>query len=145
VVREAGVVDVTGGCLCGAVRYRARGAVRWVVHCHCRWCQRVSGAAFLTYVGFRTEDLEWTVGAQTIYRSSEEVARGFCARCGSSLTFSRAGRGNVDICAGTLDDPNGILPQEHIFTDHKLAWLHLDDGLPRHDRFPPGHEDLEPT
>ena len=53
-------------------------------------------------------------------------------------------RGTVDVCAGTLDDPNAILPQEHIFTDHKCAWLHLDDGLPRHRRFPPGYEDLEP-
>ncbi len=135
---------ITGGCLCGEVRYRAYGEALWVVHCHCRWCQRVSGAAFLTYVGFRTEDLEWTAGAPAIYRSSEGVARGFCARCGSSLTFERPARGNVDICVGSLDDPNAILPQEHIFTDHKRAWLHLDDGLPRHRRFPPGYEDLEP-
>jgi hypothetical protein len=118
---------ITGGCLCGEVRYRAYGEALWVVHCHCRWCQRVSGAAFLTYVGFPTEDLDWTAGAPAIYRSSEGVARGFCARC-----------------AGSLDDPDGILPQEHIFTDHKRAWLHLDDGLPRHRRFPPGYEDLEP-
>ena len=118
---------ITGGCLCGEVRYRAYGEALWVVHCHCRWCQRVSGAAFLTYVGFPTEDLDWTAGAPAIYRSSEGVARGFCA-----------------CCAGSLDDPNAILPQEHIFTDHKRAWLHLDDGLPRHRRFPPGYEDLEP-
>jgi len=120
-------MTITGGCLCGDVHYRAKGEALWVAHCHCRWCQRVSGAAFLTYVGFRTEDLEWTAGAPAIYRSSEGVARG-----------------NVDVCAGTLDDPNAILPQEHIFTDHTCAWLHLDDGLPRYRRFPPGYEDLEP-
>ena len=54
---------VTGGCLCGEVRYRSKGEVRWVAHCHCRWCQQASGAAFLTYIGFRTDDLEWTKGA----------------------------------------------------------------------------------
>ncbi len=52
-------MTVTGGCLCGEVRYRAQGEPLWVVHCHCRWCQRVSGAAFLTCISFRTVDFEW--------------------------------------------------------------------------------------
>lgn len=137
-------VAMTGGCLCGTVRYCATGAPLWIAHCHCRWCQRVSGAAFLTYVGFRTEDLEWTEGEPAIYESSEGVARGFCPRCGSSLSFARPARGNVDVCVGSLDDPGAISPLEHIFTDQKLRWLHLDDDLPRHGRFPPGYEDLEP-
>ena len=137
-------MDITGGCLCGEVRYRAKGEALWVVHCHCRWCQRVSGAAFLTYVGFRTEDLEWAKGAPTIFESSAEVERGFCARCGSTLSFARPRRGNIDVCVGTLDNPHGIDPEEHIFTDQQLAWLHVDDGLPRHGRFPPGDEDREP-
>ncbi len=134
----------SGGCLCGEVRYRATGEALWVVHCHCRWCQQASGAAFSTYVGFRTEALEWVNGAPTIFKSSAEVERGFCARCGSTLTFARLGRGDIDVCAGTLDDPHGIDPEEHIFTDQQLAWLHIEDGLPRHGRFPPGHEDREP-
>ena len=138
-------MEVTGGCLCGDVRYRARGDSRWMGHCHCVWCRRQSGAAFASFVCFDRDDVAYTTGAPTIYHASTEgVARGFCARCGSSLTFERPARGNVDVCAGTLDDPNAILPQEHIFTDHKCAWLHLDDGLPRHRRFPPGYEDLEP-
>ena len=74
---------ITGGCLCGEVRYRARGDALWVVHCHCRWCQQASGAAFLTCAGFRTEDLKWVKGVPTIYKSSAEVERGFCARQGS--------------------------------------------------------------
>ncbi len=135
---------ISGGCLCGDVRYRARGEALWVVHCHCRWCQQASGAAFLTYVGFRSEDLEWVEGAPTIFESSAQVERGFCSRCGSSLSFARPNRGNIDICAGTVDNPHDIEPEEHIFTDHQLAWLHIDDGLPRHGRFPPGYEDWEP-
>ena len=76
---------VTGGCLCGEVRYRSKGEVRWVAHCHCRWCQQASGAAFLTYIGFRTDDLEWTKGAPAIYRSSAEVERGFSRKRGVML------------------------------------------------------------
>ena len=137
-------MDMTGGCLCGEVRYRARGEALWVVHCHCRWCQRVSGAAFLTYIGFRSQDLGWVKGAPTIFESSAEVERGFCARCGSTLSFVRPRRGEIDVCAGTLDNPHGIDPEGHFFTDQQLAWLHVDDGLPRHGRFPPGDEDREP-
>ncbi|MEE8500971.1 MAG: GFA family protein [Kiloniellales bacterium] len=135
---------ITGGCLCGEVRYRATGEAFWVAHCHCRWCQRASGAAFLTYVGFRTEDLEWVKGVPTIYKSSVQVERGFCARCGGTLSFARPSRAEIGVCAGTLDNPQDLAPEAHIFTDHQLAWLHLDDGLPRHGRFPPGAEDREP-
>ena len=137
-------MTVTGGCLCGEVRYRANGEPLWVVHCHCRWCQRVSGAAFLTCISFRAVDFEWVEGAPAIYKSSAEVERGFCARCGSTLSFARPGKGEMDVFAGTLDNPQDFAPQEHIFTDHRLAWLHLDDGLPRHGRFAPGEEDREP-
>ncbi len=135
---------ITGCCLCGDVHYRAKGEALWVVHCHCRWCQRVSGAAFLTYVGFQTDDLEWVGGAPAIYKSSAEVERGFCARCGSSLSFARPNRGEISVFAGTLDDPHNLKPTAHFFTDHQFAWLRLDDGLPRHARFPPGAEDREP-
>ncbi len=135
---------ITGGCLCGEVRYRARGEALRVIHCHCRWCQRASGAAFLTFVMFRSGDLGWTTAAPTIYQSSAEVERGFCARCGSTLSFARPSRGEISVLAGTLDDPQDLAPEAHIFTDHQLAWLNLDDGLPRHGRFPPGAEDREP-
>ena len=135
---------ITGGCLCGEVRYRARREALWVVHCHCRWCQRASGAAFLTCAGFWNEDLEWVKGAPTIYKSSAQVERGFCARCGSTLSFARSGIRETDVFAGTLDNPQDLAPEAHIFTDHQLAWLHLDDGLPRHGRFPPDGEDREP-
>ena len=135
---------VTGGCLCGEVRYRSKGEVRWVAHCHCRWCQQASGAAFLTYVGFRTDDLEWTKGAPAIYRSSAEVERGFCARCGSTLSFARPSRGEISVFAGGLDDPHDLKPTFHMYTDHQFAWLHIDDALPRHGRFRPGSEDREP-
>lgn len=107
-------------------------------------CQQVSGAAFLTYNGFRTDDFEWTNGAPAMYRSSAEVERGFCAHCASTLYFARPSRGEISVFAGGLDDPHDLKPTSHSFTDHQFAWLHIDDALPRHGRFPPGSEDREP-
>ena len=133
----------TGGCLCGEVRYRAEGEVRWIVHCHCRWCQRASGAAFLTYVGFDPGDFEWIAGAPTIFESSAGVERGFCSRCGGTLSFARPNRGEISVFAGSLDDPHHLAPTAHAFAEREFAWLHLDDGLPRHPRHPPGNEDRD--
>ncbi len=137
-------MEVTGGCLCGDVRYRARGDSRWMGHCHCVWCRRQSGAAFASFVCFDRDDVAYTTGAPTIYHASAEVERGFCVRCGSFLMMARPGRGEVFLLAGSLDDPDALVPKEHIFTDHQVAWLRLDDRLPRHGRFPPGEGDREP-
>jgi hypothetical protein len=93
---------------------------------------------------FDPGNLHWTRGKLAIYPSSREVERGFCARCGSTLTFARPARKEISVLAGSLDDPNLIEPQMHIFTDHRVAWLHNADRLPRYKRFPPGDENREP-
>ena len=126
------------------MRYEGRGEPRWVVHCHCKSCQRVSGAAFLTYVGFATDDLLWTRGAPSIYKSSTEVERGFCPRCGSTMTFARPPRGEISVFAGTLDNPHHLAPTAHAFFDHHFEWLDIHDQSPRHPRHPPGNEDRDP-
>ncbi len=136
-------MDITGGCLCGDVRYFARGDPLFVGHCHCHNCQKASGSAFLTYVGLRTEDLQWTKGQPSTYESSPGVERGFCSRCGSPMTFARPDRGEISVFAGTLDEPDNIEPKFHMFTDHQFAWLHIADDVPRHGRFPPGAEDRD--
>ena len=110
-----------GGCLCGELRYEGKGEPAWVVHCHCKWCQRVSGAAFLTYIGFSIENLTWSKGKLSIYESTPGVERGFCSRCGSTLTFARPSRNEISVFAGTLDDPDRITPMAHAFFDHHFA------------------------
>lgn len=137
-------MTITGGCLCGKLRYEAHGGPLYVGYCHCRWCQRQSGAPFLVWVMFDPVNLRWTQGKLAIYASSREVERGFCPRCGSTLTFARPARKEISVFAGSLDDPNLIEPQMHIFTDHQVAWHHHADRLPRYGRFPPGGEDREP-
>jgi hypothetical protein len=95
-------------------------------------CRRASGAAFLTVVGFRRGDFAWTDGAPAIYRSSEQAERGFCARCGSTLSYVLASEDwRIFVALGSLDRPEAVKPEEHCFSDYQLPWIHLDDGLPR--------------
>ena len=133
----------TGGCLCGQVRFDGQGQPEWIVHCHCNWCQRHSGAAFLTYIGFKIENLRWLSGQQAVYASSPGVERGFCANCGSTLTFARPMRNEISVFAGSLDEPYEIKPTGHAFWDHHLPWLDMADDAPRHARHPPGYEDRD--
>src|SRR5690606_39750123 len=77
----------TGGCACGAVRYAARGTPKFIPNCLCRDCRRATGAPFSTWVGFDTERVSWE-GERAIYRSSPSVSRGYCAQCGTPLSYS---------------------------------------------------------
>ena len=123
---------LTGGCRCGAIRYRATGRPLWVVHCHCASCRRATGAAFATYAGFRDTNVEFTKGKPKRFASSPGVARSFCAACGSPLAF-QGGRwpGETHILVASLDDPGVLRPQAHVFFGEHLKWLDLADGLPR--------------
>lgn len=126
-----------GGCLCGAVRYRLRGAPDWSSHCHCRSCQRATGAAFATWAGAKESRFEVTRGRLAVCASSPGVSRGFCDRCGSSLTYVGEGwPGQIGVLAATLDDPGIVTPTAHVYLEDKLRWVRIDDDLTRHQRFP---------
>ena len=134
---------VSGGCLCGQVTFTGHGDPAWVVHCHCVNCQRASGGAFLTYVGFLSDDLDWTTEAPAIFSSSPGVERGFCRNCGSTLSFARPDRGEISVFAGVLDDPHDLEPTGHAFFEQHMAWMDTVDKAPRWDRHPPGNEDRD--
>ena len=128
-------MEWTGGCSCGAVRYRATADPIRVVSCHCGKCRRASGAAFLTHVHFPIDAFAWTAGTPTRYRSSAEAERGFCARCGSTLTMHESVLDDrVQVSLGSLDRPGDIRPDDHVWTESQLSWLKIDDGLPRFPR-----------
>ena len=124
-------MDLTGGCLCGAVKFHARGESPGAAICHCRMCQRVTGSAFNAAVGFRSADVTWTEGEPAVYASSAGVERGFCSVCGSTLFYARPAKGEIFISLGALDDPDLIHPKLHVFTGDQMSWLHIDDNLPR--------------
>lgn len=125
-------MDWEGGCLCGAVRYRATADPIRVVNCHCGLCRRVSGAAFLTHVHFALGDFTWMVGEPTRYRSSSTAERGFCPKCGSTLTMHEPVLDDrVQVSLGSLDHPDAVRPDDHVWTESQLVWLRIEDALPR--------------
>lgn len=131
------IMPIEGGCLCGKVRYRAEPPT-WVGHCHCDQCRKHTGAAFATFLWYGEGRVVWLTEEPSVFESSPGVARGFCPSCGSTLTFARLERGGVSLSVGSLDDPNVVEPVEHLFASRRCVWLHMNDGLPAHDRFPPG-------
>jgi hypothetical protein len=125
-------MEWTGGCLCGTVRYLARADPIRVVNCHCGVCRRVSGAAFMTFVHFPMSTFAWTGAEPTRYRSSHDAERGFCAVCGSTLSMHEAVLADrVQVSLGSLDRPDLVRPDDHVWTRSQLPWLELVDGLPR--------------
>jgi hypothetical protein len=126
-------VPVTGGCLCGAVRFEGEAFTRAAYYCHCTACQKSSGEPFEIGVPIKAGTLRFTKGSPTYYESSEFGKRGFCAVCGSRLLWAPVDpknewSTNVAVCA--LDDPADVRPQCPTYTDTKLPWLNISDSLP---------------
>jgi hypothetical protein len=128
----SGSAAITGGCLCGAVRYRVKGDLRPTLSaCHCSQCRRHHGAlgvfssAEATAVEIEGLDkLRW-------YQSSDGARRGFCAVCGAKLFWQAIGDAALDIVAGSLDRPKGLKLVRHIFVASKGDYYELADDLPK--------------
>lgn len=120
----------TGGCQCGAVRFRVRGALKDASICHCRMCQKAFGSYFAPLVSVRGTDFEWTRGAPKKFRSSNFVLRGFCGDCGTPLTYEAPD--GMAIAAGAFDDPAAVPPAVQYGVEAKLGFfdhLHELPGL----------------
>lgn len=126
-----------GGCLCGTVRFRAEGEPRFVAHCHCESCRRQVGGVISTFAGYPTASVTWTKGRPTAYASSPGVARSFCARCGTPLSYESDKRpGDIDLFLGAFDTPDKLPATLHVWTGERVAWFHADEHLPRYPRTP---------
>jgi hypothetical protein len=122
-----------GGCLCGAIRYRATAAAVRGVICHCSMCRRHSGAPALAFVHFPRESFAWTTAEPQRYRSSRYAERGFCAQCGSTVSMHEDVLSDrVQICVGSLDDPARVRIDDHVWTSERIAWFDVKDELPRY-------------
>ena len=123
---------IHGGCLCGAVRYEARGEPYHVTHCHCADCRRSAGAAFVTWASFRLEDFRVTRGELSEIQFLGRM-RSFCPQCGTTLTF-RSGpeTEEVDVTVCSFDHPELVTPADHIWVEDRLSWIALADGRPTH-------------
>ena len=131
----------TGGCLCGAVRYRVTGPFLRANFCHCSRCRKHTGAAASAQGRVAREGFTLLSGAELVetFRPEGGMAKAFCRVCGSSLFGGTWPDGpEVSIRLGTLDDDPGIRPQYHSFAADVPPWDRLpDDGLPRYDGPPP--------
>lgn len=133
---------LTGGCLCGAVRYRAKGAPRATSLCHCSSCRRSTGGPSLAWVIFAEDDVEITQGELAIHLSSPGVERGFCGRCGTSLSYRRENRpGLFDLTTASLDDPEACPPDKEIWVEERLSWVAPNPALPQYSQFSTSTED----
>ena len=131
-------MPITGGCLCGAVRYEANESLSEGVICHCRVCQRTTGSAFEAITRFPQTAFRFTKGEPKRYRSSLIMEKCFCPHCGTTLTDQYVVRksaisnpDNVIVHIGTLDKPEAVSIASHYGVESQLPWAHFDDGLPR--------------
>ena len=120
-----------GHCLCGNIEYQVVGPTIWSGYCHCESCRRFTGAVVTNWLGIRGCDLVFTKGALKIYQKND-VRRGFCADCGSSITYE-ADRfpDYIQIHLGTLDQINAIKPQAHVHHAEHIEWFEVNDQLPK--------------
>ena len=127
------MTELVGGCLCGAVRYRATAEPVKSSYCHCRMCQRSAGAPVLAWVSVPVSSFAYVASAPKVYRSSTKAQREFCPDCGTQLVFREDGDANLDITTASLDDPTKWPARYHIWRMSRIAWFDTDDTLPRHE------------
>lgn len=130
--------EFTGGCLCGALRYRATGTPRFATLCHCPSCRRAAGAPAVAWVSFPAEGFAFTSGEPVRFRSSPPVRRSFCGRCGTPLGYEHeAFPQAVDVTTASLDEPERCPPLDHTWVSERLAWWRPE---PRWPEFPRSRE-----
>ena len=121
--------------MCGAVRYRCATPDRPAAVCHCTSCRRAAGAHVVAWFTVAASSLSFTEGTPAVYRSSPPVQRGFCARCGTQLTYrNERWPDEIDITIGSLDEPDRVVPTAHIWMEDAANWDRPGDGLPCHVR-----------
>ena len=125
-----------GGCTCRAVRYRMTGKPMFVNCCHCRWCQRETGASFALNAMIEADRVTLLAGAPELVDTPSESGRGQkvarCPKCRIAVWSHYAGAG-PSVCfvrVGTLDQPDHLPPDIHIFTASKQPWVVLPPGAP---------------
>ena len=128
---------LTGGCLCGAVRYAVADDFRYAMNCHCSNCRRTTGSAFKPIAGIQREKLQLTAGADHLLIHGGEVEHdAHCATCGSLLYSVVRNGAYVHVPMGTLRDNPTIRPTMHIFVGSKAPWFEITDDLPQFAEFP---------
>ena len=114
---------VTGGCQCGAVRYRVDTELGNPHICHCRMCQKAAGNYFMPLAGAVREKIVVTRGEPGWFHSSDIVRRGFCARCGTPLFFDPLDSDRLLVVLGSLDDPSAYRPVSEDSVESRVPFV----------------------
>ncbi|SFB58133.1 Uncharacterized conserved protein [Rhizobium sp. NFR07] len=120
----------TGGCQCGAVRFRIRGELGRASICHCRMCQKAFGGFFGPLVTAPRDGVEWTRGEPRYFQSSVNIDRGFCENCGTPLTYRTPS--TLDIAIGAFDERDDLAPKVQVNHHFRLPWIETIFDAPVH-------------
>ena len=129
-------IATEGRCTCGQVRFRMAGRPLFVHCCHCRWCQRETGSAFVINAMIEADRVELLSGTPEVVRTPSNSGKGQkitrCPTCRIALWSNYAGSGDAIrfVRVGTLEDPDRYPPEIHIFTASKQPWVVLPPGTP---------------
>jgi hypothetical protein len=130
-MEQSSRAEMTGGCQCGAVRYRAVATeTAEVAICHCRMCQKASGNYFQAFAAVTRGQFRWTRGTPGAFRSSELIERDFCTECGTPLTYRPLDDRNIWVTVGTLDHPTNLQPGGQYGIESQIIDLKALAALP---------------
>jgi len=119
----------TGGCQCGKIRFHCNAPADHASVCYCRMCQKASGAPFMAFVSFPAAQVQWTIPPQ-IFASSNQIERGFCANCGTPLTYRENTSQLISITINSLDDPESARPLVRFEANSEVSWCRTLANLP---------------
>lgn len=131
---EHQATHVTGGCLCGSIRYEAEVFLQNGYICHCTICQRSTGQPAEITVLIKAGTLKYLKKEPKYYVSSNDGKRGFCADCGSRIVWQALAPEDdwlTNVTVGSLDRPAEARVTRHIYADTRLPWYHVCEELPK--------------
>lgn len=121
-----------GRCQCGEISFVVEGRPNNVTNCHCRMCQKSSGAPFVTWVEFPSQQIQWKGAEPRWYASSEEAQRGFCPSCGTPVAFRYASSSDIDLPCVLFDELAVFSPEDEVWVYSRQPWTVLNAKLPHH-------------
>ena len=123
-------------CLCGGIKVKIKGKLRYVSNCHCFQCMKTHGN-FAAYTSCEEKNLSFR-NKNTLkwFKSSKIAKRGYCIRCGASVFFKRLNTNRISIAAGMFSTPTKLKTQHNIFTKDKMDFYKLDKKLPKYNKYP---------
>jgi hypothetical protein len=136
------MTEITGGCLCGAIRYEIDGEPFRIANCHCDDCRKATGSAYATNLFFKEEQIKILQGTPKKFEhladSHNTMIKEFCSDCGSQVFGSGANRPGVkNIKVGSIDDARFVKPQVNLYTAHALSCSYIDDEIDNFQGMPP--------